>query len=252
MVCWVQQAGGCSGGVRISGRSRVQGHGGGAERAADLAHGRGAGDPVVAVGVVGGDLAELVPGGLGGLLVMRAGLLRGGVAGQRAELQQWLRGGRAVQVPVGDDGAVVGAAGSAVVGVQVLDQLRAGLAERGGPRRRRRGGRTRSRPGCRRAGSRRRAWRSAPGPGRGPGRRHRSIRSSAGPARARAGRVPRASWWRPRRSSRRTARCLGRGRRRPGAPTRPRGRRSPGCRAAAGGRRSPRRSSRRPARCWRA
>ena len=37
------------------------------------------------------------------------------------------------QVPVGDDGAVVGAAGAAVGGVQVLDQLGAGLPERDGP-----------------------------------------------------------------------------------------------------------------------
>src|SRR5262249_32910377 len=48
----------------------VQGHGGGPQRAADLARGRGAGDAVVAVGVVAGDPAELVPGGLGGLLVV--------------------------------------------------------------------------------------------------------------------------------------------------------------------------------------
>ena len=60
-------------------------HGGRAEGAADLAHGRGAHDPVVAVGVVAGDAAELVAGQLGGLLVMRADLAGGGVAGQRAE-----------------------------------------------------------------------------------------------------------------------------------------------------------------------
>jgi hypothetical protein len=61
MVCWVQ-------------------------RAADLAHGGGAHHPVVAVGVVAGDPAELVAGEFGGLLVMRADLLGGGVAGQRREL----------------------------------------------------------------------------------------------------------------------------------------------------------------------
>ena len=76
MVCWVQQAGGCSGGVRISGRSRSRVIEAGPERAADLAHGGGAGDAVVAVGVVGGDPAELVAGELGGLLVVRGGLLR--------------------------------------------------------------------------------------------------------------------------------------------------------------------------------
>jgi len=36
---------------------------------------------VVAVLVVGGDLAEFVAGEFGGLLVMRAGLLGGGAAG---------------------------------------------------------------------------------------------------------------------------------------------------------------------------
>jgi hypothetical protein len=61
-------------------------HGGRVQRAAGLAHGRGAGDPVVAVGVVAGDAAELVAGELGGLLVMRAGLAGGGVAGQWPEL----------------------------------------------------------------------------------------------------------------------------------------------------------------------
>ena len=92
-----------------------------------------------------------------------------------------------------------------------------------------------------------RASRSAPGPGRGPGRGGRSRRSSAGPARGRAGRAPRASWWRRRGSSRRTARCPGRGRRRSGVPRRLRGRRSRWCRGTGGGRRFPRRSSPRPA-----
>ena len=111
----------------------VQGHRGRAQGAADLAHGRGAGDAVIAVGVVAGDPAELVAGGLGGLLVVCIGLSRGGVAGERAEFQQRAGGGGAVQVPVADDGAVVGAAGSAVGWVQVLDQLCPGLAERDGP-----------------------------------------------------------------------------------------------------------------------
>ena len=52
-----------------------------AEGAADLAGGGGAGDAVVAVGVIGGEPAELVPGEFGRLLVVRGGLLRGGVAG---------------------------------------------------------------------------------------------------------------------------------------------------------------------------
>ena len=251
MVCWVQQAGGCSGGVRISGRSRVQRHRCRAERAADLAHDRGAHHPVVAVGVVAGDPAEFVAGGLGGLLVVGGGLVRGGVAGERSEFQQRPGRGRAVQVAVGDDGAVVGAAGAAVGGVQVLDQLGPGARGAGWPRLRRRGGRSRSRPGCRRAGCRAAGMR---GQHRDQGAGRVGVagarRSSAGPARARAGRAPRASWWRRRRSSRRTARCPGRGRRRSGAPRRPRGRRSRCCRAAAGGRRSPRRSSPPPARWW--
>ena len=141
----------------------VERHRGRAERAADLAHDGGAYDPVVAVGVVGGDLPELVPGELGGLGVVRGGLVRGGVAGQRAQFQQQPGGGRAVQVAVGDDGAVVGAAGAAVGWVQVLDQLRPGLARAGWPRPRRRGGRSRSRPGCRRAGCRPRASRVSTG-----------------------------------------------------------------------------------------
>ena len=227
-------------GRRVPGRGEdlgpvaVQRHRGRAERAADLAHGRGAHHPVVAVVVVGGDLAEFVPGGLGGLLVVGGGLVRGGVAGERAEFQQRAGGGRAVEVAVGDDGAVVGAAGAAVGAGAGPGPAARRTAGAGWPRLRRRGGRSRSRPGCRRAGCRLRASRSAPGPGRGPGRGGRSRRSSAGPARARAGRAPRASWWRPRGSSRRTARCPGRGRRRSGVPRRPRGRRSRWCRGAAG------------------
>ena len=133
MVCWVQQAGGCCGGVRICGPLPVAGHGGGPERAADLARGGGAHDAVVAVSVVGAGPAEFVPGEFGGLGVVRGDLLWGGGGGQRPEFQQRFGGGGAVQVAVGDDGAVVGAAGSAVVRVQVLDELGAGGAERDGP-----------------------------------------------------------------------------------------------------------------------
>jgi len=70
---------------------------------------------VVAVVVVAGDPAELVPGQLGGVRVVRGGVVAAGVAGQRPELGQRPGGGRAVQVPVGDDRAVVGAFGAAVV-----------------------------------------------------------------------------------------------------------------------------------------
>ena len=130
----------------------VEGHGVRAERAAEFARGGGAGDAVVAVGVVGGEPAELVPGEFSGLLVVRGDLVCGGGGGQRAQVQQWLRGGGAVEVAVGDDRAVrrcPGGRGRAGAGPG-----RAGRRRRaaGGPRRRRRGGRSRSRPGCRPAG----------------------------------------------------------------------------------------------------
>ena len=83
-------------------------------------------DAVVAVFVVAVMRAELVAGELGGLAVVVRGLLAGGGAGERAEFQQRAGCARAVEVPVGDDGAVVGALGAAVVRVQVLDELRAG------------------------------------------------------------------------------------------------------------------------------
>ena len=88
---------------------------------------------MVAVGVVGADPAELVLGQLGGPGVVRGGLLAGGAGGQRPELEQRLGRGGAVQAAVGDDGAVVGAAGAAVGWVQVLDQLGAGGAQRDRP-----------------------------------------------------------------------------------------------------------------------
>src|SRR4029077_15557203 len=111
----------------------VQGHGGGAEGAGGLAHDGGAHDPVVAVGVAGGDAAELVPGGLGCLGVVDGGVLGGGGAGQGPEFQQRAGGAGAVQVAVGDDGAVVGAFGAAVVGVEVLDEGGAGGPQGDGP-----------------------------------------------------------------------------------------------------------------------
>src|SRR5579875_2275534 len=127
MVCWVLQ------GLQDFRAVPVQGHRRRAERAADLPCGGGAGDAVVAVGVVAGEAAEFVAGGLGGLRVMLRALLRGGGAGQRPELEQGAGGARAVEAAVGDDRAGVGAPGAAVVGVQVLDELRARGAQRGGP-----------------------------------------------------------------------------------------------------------------------
>jgi hypothetical protein len=69
---------------------------------------------VVAVGVVGGEAAELVAGQFGGLAVVAGGLLFDSGAGGRPELQQPARCLRAVQVPVGDDGAFVRALRPAV------------------------------------------------------------------------------------------------------------------------------------------
>jgi hypothetical protein len=68
-----------------------------AERAADLARGGGAGDAVVAVGVVAGDPAGLVTGQLGGLAFPVRGLFPGGGAGERPEFQQRARCAGAVQ-----------------------------------------------------------------------------------------------------------------------------------------------------------
>jgi hypothetical protein len=102
----------------------------GAERVADLPGDGGAGQPAVAVGVLAGVDAELVTGELGGLLVV-GGDSSGAAAGwQRGQFQQrrWCLG--AVEASVGDNRAVVGAAGSAVVWVQVVDEAGAGGAER--------------------------------------------------------------------------------------------------------------------------
>ena len=88
---------------------------------------------MVAVGVVSGDPAELVTGQLGGLGVVRGGLFRGSGAGERPEFQQRAGGARAIEAAVGDDGAVVGAFGAAVVRVEVLDELGTGCAERDRP-----------------------------------------------------------------------------------------------------------------------
>ena len=83
---------------------------------------------MVAVGVIGGEAAELVAGQLAGFAVVVRGLLFGGGAGERPEFGQGAGRGRAVQVPVGDDGAFMGALGAAVVRVQVLDELGTGGA----------------------------------------------------------------------------------------------------------------------------
>ena len=114
MVCWVQQAWRVLRRGEDLGPGPVQGHRCGPQRAADLAHGGGALDAVVAVGVVGGEAAELVAGEFGGLAFASAACSAGGGAGERPEFQQRAGCARAVEVPVGDDGAVVGAFGAAV------------------------------------------------------------------------------------------------------------------------------------------
>jgi hypothetical protein len=74
-----------------------------------------------------------VAGGLGGPRVVGGGLRGGGGAGERCDFQQGAGRAGAVEAAVGDDGALVGAPGAAVTGVQVLDEGGAGLAERGCP-----------------------------------------------------------------------------------------------------------------------
>src|SRR5262249_20928950 len=76
---------------------------------------------------------ELVPGELGGLVVAGGDGVRGGAGGQGAELEQWWRGGGAVQVPVADDRSVAGGLGAAGVRGQVLDEVGAGARQGGGP-----------------------------------------------------------------------------------------------------------------------
>ena len=110
----------------------VQRHGGRPQRAADLAHGRRAQDPVVAAGVVAGDLAEFDRQALSAVCGSWAAACSLVASRARGPDSSSGGGGRAVQVPVGDDGAFVGAFGAAV-GVEVLDELRPGLAERDRP-----------------------------------------------------------------------------------------------------------------------
>src|SRR5258707_10153673 len=102
------------------------------ERAADLAHRGGALHAVVAVGVVAGEAAELVPGQLGCPAVVVRGLLPGGGAGERPELQQRAGGPGAGEAAVADDRAVVGALLAAGVGLEVPDERRAAGPQREG------------------------------------------------------------------------------------------------------------------------
>ena len=250
MVCCAQQACGCSGGAEDLRAVPVQRHRRGAERAADLAHGGGALHPVVAVGVVGGEAAELVPGQLAGLAVVVRGLLFGGGAGERPEFGQRPRCLGAVQVAVADDRAVVGALGAAVMGMEVLDELGAGGPQRDGPG---------AGVAVRVAGvaedvaerdllAGQRGQHGGEGADRVvPGRRQRGAAGELGDG----GPVLLGHHDPGRRgSTRRTARpgcaagcsC--------GAPRTPRGRRSRWCRAAGGGRRIPGPSSPPPATGW--
>jgi hypothetical protein len=69
----------------------------------------------MAVGVVAGDAAELVAGELGGLAVVIGGLLFRRAGSERPEFGQRAGCLGAVQVPVGDDRAVMSALGAAVL-----------------------------------------------------------------------------------------------------------------------------------------
>src|SRR5215471_8113654 len=108
------------------GPGAVQFHRLGAQRAADLPGGGGAGMPSVAVSVLAGVDAQLVSGELGCLLVVVGDVGAAGAGWQRDQLQQRWRCLGAVETSVADDGAVVGSPGSAVVWVQVLHEAGAG------------------------------------------------------------------------------------------------------------------------------
>ncbi len=64
---------------------------------------------------------------------MVRGLLPGSGAGERPEFQQRARRAGAVQASVADDRSMAGAFRPAVIGVEVLDELRSGGAQRDGP-----------------------------------------------------------------------------------------------------------------------
>jgi hypothetical protein len=104
----------------------------GFERAAQFAGRCRAGDAVVAVGVVGGLASEFVAGQFGAGGVVDVGGVGASAALEGGEVEQGGRGGRAVERSVAADGTLVGAFGSAVVGVEVLDEggaeLRSGAA----------------------------------------------------------------------------------------------------------------------------
>src|SRR5438876_345588 len=103
------------------------------QRAAQLVGHRRAGGPIGAVVVGGGEGTEFVAREFEGGSVVRRDLGGGGVPGERAGLEERGWGGGAVQVAVADGGAGIGAVGTPVVGVEVLDEAGAEAAQWGGP-----------------------------------------------------------------------------------------------------------------------
>ena len=86
------------------GASRLgQRHRFGSPRAAHLAQHGGAGHPMEAVGVIGGDRSQLVASELGTAFVVRRRLGVTGAACERFKGEERLRSGRTVQVPVPTD-----------------------------------------------------------------------------------------------------------------------------------------------------
>ena len=223
----MQQAGGCSGGVRISGRDAVEGHRGGAERAAEFARGGGAGDAVVAVGVVGGEPAEFVAGEFGGLRMSCAAVSSGvaaGASGPRCSSGFGVAG--QYRLPLAMIAPWWVPWGPRSCGCRSWTSCAPAAGGAGGPRRRRRGGRSRSRRGCRRARSPSPGMRVSDG---GEGADGVGVAGGQGdpPGQFRDGRAGprRGSSWRPRGSSRRTSPLWGRAGWSCGAPRTPRGRR---------------------------
>ena len=98
--------------------------------AAKLAGDGGTGDAVIAIVVVSADAPELVAGQLGGGVVVGCDGVRARAAGQGREREQGARGGRAVEVAVGEHRAREGPLLAAVGGVQVHHQPRTRRAQR--------------------------------------------------------------------------------------------------------------------------
>jgi hypothetical protein len=121
---------GCPQHLRAGG---VELHRRGPQRAAQLGLDGGAGDAVMAVLVAARDRGELVAGELLAEPVVRLPLVGVCAPRERSELEQRLGGGRAVEVAVEADRALVGALHSLVVGVEVVDEADAAAPQRQRP-----------------------------------------------------------------------------------------------------------------------